>query len=194
MKSLSLESKVQPRLRSIELVCLITDRPHPTLPGTVLLDKGMPQPCEVKTALLSSREFEMVKRKLPEACVFPGGLSLFSCLCASGLRTCYSLDLKSWSHLQLPGHGGFLFHHSDLSSSFALPRCLLTWPNPAPLHGITLLQTRMPSSSSESALLSHSIVDLFPLAPTVCELPESQDPASFVHCQILSPRHTVCTQ
>ena len=90
MKSLSLESKVQPRLRSIELVCLITDRPHPTLPGTVLLDKGMPQPCEVKTALLSSREFEMVKRKLPEACVFPGGLSLFSCLCASGLRTCYS--------------------------------------------------------------------------------------------------------
>ena len=38
----------------------------------------MPQPCEVKTALLSGREFEMVKRKLPEACVFPGGLPCFA--------------------------------------------------------------------------------------------------------------------
>lgn len=67
VKSLPLESKLQPRLRSAELVCLITGRPHPTLPGTVVLDKEMPQPCEVKTALLSGREFEMVKRKHPEA-------------------------------------------------------------------------------------------------------------------------------
>lgn len=127
MKSLSLESTVQPRLRSIELVCLITDRPHPTLPGTVLLDKGMPQPCEVKTALLSGREFEMVKRKLLEACVFPGGLSLFSCLCASGLHTCIPiLDPSPLEpkELSLMVQAFILYYDMDVSKDPTLQNCM----------------------------------------------------------------------